>query len=266
MDEFLGPYRLGPNDTPENGIYTGDCLALLRAIPGSSVDLVVTDPPYNAGKDYGPLVDDNLTESAYLGWYERWATECFRLTGNGYLYVSCTTPQLWTLRPLWEKTGFAWVMMCIWWGPNYAGNSNTIRQQWRLLYEPIMLFLKGERVPMLNNVRGLNSDAVMRYTRPQRSFSGDLRRIHPTQKPVALYRNIIGRTPGEFVLDPFVGSGTTVMAAKMLGRRYLAFEIDPDVAETARQRVRETQPPLPMQMPVQRELMEDREAVGGDGT
>jgi len=105
--------------------------------------------------------------------------------------------------------------------------------------------LKGARLSMLNEVRGVNSDAIMRYTRPQRSFSGDLKRIHPTQKPVGLYYNIIARTPGDIVFDPCVGSATTAKACKMLGRRYLAFEIDPDVAETARQRMRETQPPLP---------------------
>lgn len=168
----LGPYRL-------NQIYTGDCLNLSPAIPNESIDMVVTDPPYNVGKDYGPLVDDSLPEDEYLEWYARLAAECYRIMTDGYLYVSCTTNQLWTLRPIWEGVGFVWDLMCLWHGPNYAGNSNTIRQQWRILYEPIMMFHKGEKLSMLNELRGYQIDAIMRYTRPQRDYTGELHRIHP---------------------------------------------------------------------------------------
>jgi len=117
-----------------------------------------------------------------------------------------------------------------------------------------MMFQKGKRTPMLNAIPETSSDAIMRYTRPQRSYSGELKRVHPTQKPVGLYHNIIARTPGDIVVDPFVGSGSVAMAAKMLGRRYLAFEIDPDMAETARERVRNTQPPLFVLEPEQQEM------------
>ena len=243
---------IGPYDCCT--IITGDSKELAPAIPNESVDLIVTDPPYNAGKDYGPLVDDALSEKDYLSWYGKVVAECYRVMGNGYLYVSCTTNHLWSLRPLWEGVGFSWQLMCLWWGPNYAGVGDAIVGQWRVLYEPIMMFLKGPRVAMLNEIQGCNSDAIMRYTRPQRSFGGELERVHPTQKPVDLYLNIIGRTPGGLVLDPFVGSGTSAIAAKKLGRHYLAFEIDPDVAERARERVRNTQPPLFVMQPEQAEM------------
>ena len=107
---------------------------------------------------------------------------------------------------------------------------------------------------MLDDEYGINSDAIMRYPRPQRGYSGNQDRIHVTQKPVALYYNVIARTPGDVVFDPFVGSGTSAMASKMLGRHWLAFEIEPDVAEMARERVRNTQPPLFVPEPEQMEM------------
>lgn len=179
-----------------NAIVTGDARELASAIPDESVDLIVTDPPYNVGKDYGAEVDDSLADEEYLEWYRWICSESYRVMRDSYLYVSCTTNQLWTLRPLWEQAGFSFQMLLMWHGPNYAGGSNTIRAQWRLLYEPIMMFLKGRKLPMLNEVRGFQTDAILRFTRPQSDFGGELRRIHPCQKPLGLYQNIIARTPG----------------------------------------------------------------------
>lgn len=234
---MLGPYEL-------NRIYTGDARELAKAIPNESIGMIVTDPPYNVGKDYGDDINDALPEQEYLDWYQWICQESYRVMGNGYLYVSCTTNQLWTLKPLWESFGFSFQMLLMWHGPNYAGNSNTIRQQWRLLYEPIMMFLKGPKLSMLNEVRGYQADAILRYTRPQSDFSGELKRIHPCQKPLGLYQNIIARTPGQVVLDWFIGTGTTAMAAKSLGRGFIGYELNPLTAESARQRVAQTQPPL----------------------
>jgi len=241
----IGPYLPGPNDA-ENGIYVGDALALMRGLPDESIDLIVTDPPYNAGIDYGEQVDDSLPTAEYLDWYARICAECYRVIDNGYLYASCTTHQLWTTRPLWEAVGFSFQVMLIWHGPNYASNSNVVKGQWRLLYEPIMMFLKGKRPAMIDPGKGtdISSDAVLRFTRPQTGYGGELKRVHPCQKPLGLYRTIIARTPGEIVLDPFVGSGTTAMAAKSLDRKYLGFEINPEYAEDARKRIVGTQAPL----------------------
>lgn len=213
-------------------------------IPDESVNMIVTDPPWNLGKDFGPLVDDQLPEDEYLAWYFKMAAECYRVMTDGYLYVSCATEQLWTLRPIWKAVGFVWDLLCIWHGPNYAGNSNMIRQQWQILYEPIMMFHKGKKLPMLNELRGYQTDAVMRYTRPQSDYGGELHREHVCQKPRSLYVNIIGRTPGRIVYDPFIGSGTTGMAAKVLRRPWLGFEIEPSTAQIGRRRIAQTKVPL----------------------
>lgn len=220
-----------------NTIICGDCLDVMRQMPDGCIDLVVTDPPYNVGKDYGDTTDDKRPEAEFLEWYSSVAEEVFRVHAGGYAYVSCSTPQIWTLRPVWEDAGFAFVMLLLWHGPNYAGNSNTIRGPWRLLYEPIFMLRKGARAPMLNEVRGINSDAILRFPRPQRNFKGLQRREHPTQKPVGLYRALIGRTPGAIVFDPFVGSGASAMAAKGLGRHYLGCDISQEYVDMANRRI-----------------------------
>lgn len=227
-----------------NTIYLKDCLKFAERLPDESVDLIITDPPYNVGKNYGDDVDDRLPEEEYNEWYYLICEESYRVMKNGYLYVSCTTNQLWTLRPLWERAGFSFQMMLMWHGPNYAGNSNTIRQQWRLLYEPIMMFLKGPRLSMLNDIKGYQTDAILRYTRPQSDFSGELKRVHVAQKPLGLYQAIIARTPGDVILDWFVGSGTVMMAAKSLGRKYIGSEVDPESFEKASKRIASVNPPL----------------------
>lgn len=227
--------KLGPYD--ENTIVCGDCFDVMSQMPDGCVDLVLTDPPYNTGKDYGDQVDDSRDPSRYLEWYSRVAAELYRVCGNAYLYVSCTVPQLWELRPVWERVGFSFQTMMIWHGPNYASNSNVIRGPWRLLYEPILMFLKGKKRPMLADMHGYNSDAVQRWVRPQRDYSGWQRRIHPAQKPIGLYRCIIARTPGELVFDPFVGAGTSAIAAKMLGRGFFGCDIIPCFVTFARERL-----------------------------
>lgn len=226
---MLGVYEL-------NRLHTGDAMEMASGIPDGAVGLAVLDPPYNCGKDYGPYWDDSKPEEEYLEWYGRMAEETYRVMGNGYVYVSCTVPQLWTLRPLWEGVGFSWVMLLIWEGANYA-NGATIRSQWRMLFEPIMMLLKGPRLPMVNAFPGVNTSSVLRYARPQSNYTGNQRRVHIVQKPVGLYEALIARTPGRVVLDWFVGSGSVLMAAKSLGRDWIGFEINPGTAEIARARL-----------------------------
>jgi len=231
-----------------NTIVCGDALEVLRGWPDGCVDLVVTDPPYNCGLDYGPDHDDKLPDADYLAWYAEVCHELYRVMREGYLYVSCTTRQLWTLRPLWDAAGWTFQTMVIWYGPNTAGSGHIVRQ-WMELYEPVMMFLKGKRIPMINGLPNMTTHAVQRIARPQSQFTGEQRRYHPAQKPVELYRRLIARTPGDLVLDPFMGSGTTAIAATKLGRDYVGIELNPDYIEIAERRLAEVtgvQLPLPV--------------------
>jgi len=195
-------------------------------MPKGCVDLVITDPPYNIGKDYGGC-DDRLPDDEYWALYRRWMAEIYRVMREGALYVSCLSRQLWEIRSLMEDVGFVYAHLLIWHRPNIPMGTTGITLPWVPVSEPIFMFWKGKRQRMLNEVRGVNAFDVLRFTSPQSSFSGDLHRVHPTQKPVGLYRALIARTPGEIVFDPFVGSGTSVVAAKRLGRKFFACDINP---------------------------------------
>ena len=227
-------------DEFKNTITCGDSKVLSPQVPNESVDIILLDPPYNVGKDYGKKVDDSKKEADYIEWYRWICSESYRVMCDGYLYVSCKTDHIWTLRPLWEEYGFEFRQLLIWHGANFASNSNIQRQEWNYLYEPILFFRKGEPPKMLQNT-GLKADSVLDYVRPQSDYSGDQRRQHVAQKPLLLYYNILGRTPGQVVLDWFMGSGTTAMAAKRLNRDFVGFEIEPGNIEIAYERLAKIQ-------------------------
>ncbi|MCJ7761342.1 site-specific DNA-methyltransferase [Candidatus Bathyarchaeota archaeon] len=207
------------------------------------IDLVLTSPPYNAGKDYGDF-DDEKDDSDYLNWYLLRAEEIYRVHGQGYAYITCTVNQLWTLRPLWESVGYRFEELLLWHGPNYAGNKDVMKHHWRQLYEPIMMFRKGKRLPMLNNIHIPNTDAILEFTRPQSSFKGDLKRVHPTQHPAELYYTLIARTPGQLVFDPYLGSGTTLKACRMANRDGIGFEVNRDFESLIKRSIRDKIPSL----------------------
>jgi DNA modification methylase len=217
-------------------------LTLLPQLSEASVNLTILDLPFNAKKQYEGAFDDGLPDNEYVEWYSEVVNEVYRVMSDGYVYVFCTTPQLFTLRPIYERVGFSWLMMLIWHGPNYSSNSKQIRGQWRTLYEPIMMFQKGRRLPMLNERSGYNSDAVLRFPRPQSNFVGHQKREHVAQKPMGLYETLIARTPGDVVLDPSVGSGTCAMAAKRLRRDFYAFELEAEYVALARRRLASVRP------------------------
>ena len=210
----LGPYFLGPNDTPENGIYTGDARELALTIPDESVDLIFTDPVYQNIDDYRWLAETAARvlkpDSACLVW-----------CGIGYL------PE--TLRAL--ITGgltYRWTCPSVILGRNGRGEYG-LYNKWACL----LWMEKGRCKPT-----GWAFDA---HVTTVNNRSGN---NHKWQKhPDAIY-NYLKILPGTIV-DFFCGGGSTLEVCKMLGRHYLAFEIDPATAQDARNRVRQTQPPLP---------------------
>lgn len=221
----LGPYLLGPNDTPENGIYTGDARELAKAIPDESVDLIFTDPVYDQIDDYRWLaetaarvskLDGALLTFCGIGYQ----AETQAALKSGGRTVDWIFPIVYSAgnTPRFHPKGFAKWTMLLWVGgqpkrhfcdaqiSTFEKNNNS--HQWTKNRKPVMAYLKA--------------------------FS----------------------LAGEIIFDPFTGGGTVPAVCKMLGRRYLAFEIDSDTAELARQRVRQTQPPLPGLQVEQLKLME----------
>ena len=224
MTDYLGPYLLGPNDTPENGIYTGDARILSKLISDQSIDLIFTDPVYQNIDDY------------------RWLAETAArvLRQKGVLLCFCGIGYQEKTQAALRKGGrpVSWILPIVY----SAGNTPRFHPKgfakWTML-----LWAGGEPV-------GHFCDAQISTFEKQ----GSSHTWTKNRRPIAAYLRAFA-VPGAFVFDPFTGGGTVPAVCKTLGRKYLAFEIDPDVAETARERVRMTQMPLPGLITNQTEML-----------
>lgn len=234
MVDRLGPYLLGPNNTPENGIYRADAIELMSVLPKGSISAILTDPPYflpaahyQTRKQWPrSLADLSLLEHFFDGVF---AESRRVLLPTGLMAVFCdgqSYPVMYTkLYPLFDR------LSDVVWDKGKIGMGRGIRRQ----HEWILMGL-----PAGYEWHGWEPSVIL--TAPVRSEE----RYHPAEKPVDLMQRLCGlvtRTD-PIVLDPFCGGGTTLVAAKALGMRYLGCDIDPQYVETARERVRQTQMPL----------------------
>jgi hypothetical protein len=225
----LGPYLLGPNDENQ-GIYTGDARELAKAIPDESVDLIFTDPVYDRIEDYRWLAETAARvlkpDSACLVWGNMGLVKDYLLTmNNGLSFHWPLTFKLFRMiagRPKYRRVdfGFSHTTPCLWFDKGHVKTNHCIHAD-----------LDGNFVPKNAGEHGWTK-AMIPVLHWMPAFASD----------------------GAFVLDPFTGGGTVPAVCKMLGRRWLAFEIDSDVAERARERVRMTQPPLFVAEPEQLDL------------
>jgi modification methylase len=253
-------------DSPCDRILLGDCIELMATLPAGSVDMVFADPPYNlrlAGELHRPNNSRvNGVEEAWdrfdgLAAYDRfsrdWLTAARRLLkDDGTLWVIGTYRNIYRIGAVLQDLGF-WVLNDIVWRkanpmPNFRGRRFTNA------HETLIWCAKHEQARYTFNyaaMKALNDDLQMRSdwylplcTGPERLKNGDGQKAHPTQKPEALlYRVILAASkPGEVILDPFFGSGTTGAVAKRLGRRYLGIEREPDYVALARARLAEVRP------------------------
>lgn len=178
--------------------------------------LVVTDPPYGVlpGGKRSSYCDDRFTwdnhedlEFFTRSWFE---LTYAMLEENSFFYI------FWSQKFI--KLGFDIFKpsrVLIWHYKNLVNGGGGI---FAYDYEPIFVVKKGQ--PKL--VPGKHS-CILEYTKPQSNFKRD-KLLHPTQKPLELIKHLISISPGQLVFDPFMGSGTTAVAAKLLGRSYFGFE------------------------------------------
>ena len=212
-------------------IYHGDCREILPELP--KVDLVLTDPPYNLGKKYGTKTNDSRDPEEYWRWFDEVFTGVVGLLDVGYLYISHSDRGVYSAKPVLERLGLEYIQTLIWWGRN--GYSMQLhRRSWSYRHEPILFLAKGVPGPLNCGEAGQWYTSVIEASRPQSNFKEG--RYHPTQKPVKLYEILIARTPGKVVFDPFLGSGTTVIAAKKLNRHCIGIEIEEKYCEIAAKR------------------------------
>jgi DNA modification methylase len=217
----LGPYILGPTDDEHQGIYTGDARELAKAIPDESVDLIFTDPVYDRIDDYRWLAE---TAARVL----KPDRACCAYYGIGYL------PE--TVAALSSELSYRW--QGLW----YQSNNDKQRGGFGfVVYSPFLWMDKGR-----TKVRHKTND-VVNVPIPNGNHNHEW-----SKQPGAIDRYVKALTDeDDIAVDFFTGGGTVPAVCKMLGRHWLAFEIDPATADTARERVRNTQPPLFVPQPEQ---------------
>src|SRR5881392_3683474 len=215
----------------------GDCLAGLSAMPDGSADVVITDPPYEAeahtsqrlvARAGGKLVVEPLTFPPIT---EELRTESARQMARlarRWILVFCQVEAAMKWRAALESGGAIYKRACLWIKPDgkpqYSGDRPGIG------YESIVAC----HVPGRSRWNGGGSHGVFIVNK-----GGDVRTGHQTQKPLALMERLVRlfSNPGELVLDPFAGSGTTGVAALRLGRRFVGWEMNPEYATITRRRL-----------------------------
>ena len=229
-------------------LLTGDAVELLKTFPDDSVDLVCTDPPYNLGKNYGNNIDWKQWHE-YEEFTRSWLKETKRiLQPTGSLYVFMGIRFISQLFLILQEMNFHLNGWITW---HYTQGMGRIKG-FSPRHEDILYFKKSDkytfnlddiRIPQKfyrkrNNMKGANPGDVWQFSHLH--YSNPERLDHPTQKPEALMKRIILASSNEndLVLDPFVGSGTTCVAAKMLGRKWIGIDVNPGYIEISRERLR----------------------------
>lgn len=226
---------------PVNQIICGDCLEVMKDWPDGCVDLVLTDPPYGVDYDGGSMNEskrEKLANDADAGIYSKFLPLMFRLMKNGASgYVFYATSCSHEVYPAISET-FGIYQQLVWFKTNATFGSPFARYHFD--YEPFIYVRKG--APSKWN-GGTTERAVWHLSREPANIH------HPTQKPTRLMLRAIQNSSdvGDLILDPFCGSGTTCVAAKMLGRRYIGIDISEEYCQIARQRLEAVETGVPVQ-------------------
>jgi len=207
-----------------NKIVKGDCRKVLQGIKSASIDLVVTDPPYGMNyrsRRFGPIRFDRDRS-----WFRAFIAEAYRvLKEDTHIYVFANDHSLSTFRAEMAGAGFRMKRTLVWLKDQHG--MGDLRGDYAARTEFILFAHKGRR--HLNGRRDTNVLHFDRFHKPE----------HPTEKPEGLVRFLIAKSSAtrDIVLDPFAGSGTTCVAARSLGRRYIGIEIDARWVRHARARL-----------------------------
>jgi adenine-specific DNA-methyltransferase len=245
-------------------VYPGDCLELMRTIPAESLQLVVTSPPYNIGKEY----EQRLHLDAYVTQQAQIIAECVRTlrpqgsicwqVGN-YVDQGAIIPLDTVLYPIFSELGLKMRNRVIWHfehglhcSRRFSGRYETI--VWFTKSDEYVFNLDAVRVPQkYPGKKHFKGPRAGEYScNPRGKNPGDLWVIpnvksnhvekteHPCQFPVELVERLVLSLTheGDWVLDPFLGTGTTIIAAFRHGRRCVGAEVVPKYTELARERIR----------------------------
>ncbi|MCM2294468.1 site-specific DNA-methyltransferase [Allorhizobium sp. BGMRC 0089] len=250
-----------------NSIIKGDCVSALEALPDQSVDAIFADPPYNlqlGGLLHRPdqsvvdAVDDAWDQfasfEAYDAFTRAWLLACRRvLKPNGTIWVIGSYHNIFRVGTMLQDLNF-WILNDIVWRktnpmPNFKG------RRFQNAHETMIWASRDAKAKgytfNYDALKAANDDVQMRSDWLFPICSGGERlkdeaghKIHPTQKPEALLARVIlaSTKPGDLVLDPFFGSGTTGAVAKRLGRNFVGIEREQDYIDAAQARIAAIEP------------------------
>jgi len=249
-----------------DSVIEGDCVERMKALPEGFADLIFADPPYNMqlrGELRRPdqskvdAVDDHWDQFDSFSEYDRFTREWLSaakrcLKDNGALWVIGSYHNIFRVGAILQDLGF-WILNDVVWRksnpmPNFKGRRFTNAHEtliWAAKSPETKYTFNYEAMKALNDELQMRSD----WTLPicaggERLRGADGQKAHSTQKPEALlHRVIVSSTkPGDVILDPFFGSGTTGAVAKRLGRRFIGIEREKTYADVARARIAEIEP------------------------
>ncbi len=218
-----------------NRIICGDSIEELRALPAQSIDLVITDPPYSTPTitAFGRKKVKNLADLSLQEFYFREIKREFEriLKPDGRVFIFCDDkyyPILFGVFYDWQNSNL------VIWDKGRIGMGNPFRKRHELIF-----YANREPYEYQRTATITHFPSILQYAPEEH-------RVHGAQKPLALIKDlVIGFSmPGDNVLDPFVGSGTTAIAAKQLGRNYLGIELNPEYVKIAEFRLAQVQEPL----------------------
>ena len=263
-----------------NMVVVGDNLEVMRGMDAGSIDLVATDPPFNTGKDWGAFNDKwEGGMKGYLKFMEPRLAEMHRLLKDtGSIYLHCDTNASHYLKVMMDGIfGMKYfrneIVWCYYRRPwkhsdfqrmhdiilRYSVSENVI---WNQLYQNRTASTErrikngkqikdvkgsyGQRLIRESDIQSPGAAMNDHWYVPVIAGQAHERTGYPTQKPVALLERIIkaSSNQGDVVLDPFCGSGTTLVAAKTLGRNYIGIDQNPEAVRIAQSRLNPTQQEL----------------------
>lgn len=253
-------------ELPLDQVLLGDCVSVMEMLPSATVDCIFADPPYNLqlrGELRRP--DDSLVDGVDDDWdrfadfaeYDRftraWLAECRRLLRkDGTIWVIGAYHNIFRIGAMLQDMGF-WILNDIVWRksnpmPNFRGRRFTNAHEtliWAARGRDSRYRFNYQAMKALNDELQMRSDWLIPLcTGPERLRNQHGLKLHPTQKPEALLHRVLlaSTAPGDVLLDPFLGTGTSAVVAKRLHRHYIGIERHPDYVEAALGRLKRARP------------------------
>jgi len=255
------------NEMGINKLYLGDCIKIMSEWPEKKIDLIFADPPYNlsgnglkwkgnkTGGDWFMMNEewDRMTEPEYLQFTKDWISGCKRLLkDNGSIYISCTYHNIAEIMLVLKQLGFKINNVITWQKTNAMPNMTkrvfthssefvvwaVKEKKWIFHYKELKRINPDrQKDGSLKQMRDVWSMPLVQGKERLRGEKG--RALHPTQKPEEMLKRIItaSSNKGDIVLDPFLGSGTTAVAAKRLGRNWIGIEKEDKYISVAKKRI-----------------------------